>query len=225
MFIEGFSSRAKPLSDLLKKTVPFEWTNECSKSFEDLTPKFRRTFYFYYGCFRFCSSAVLSQREIGNDRPIAYMSHIMKPAENNYTTTEKECLAIIYAVLHFRPHLYGREFTLVCEHEPLKWIDSVKSPVQRLIRWSTRLREYQYKFLHKPGRLNVNADALSRNPVESQAAVFPISSAANVANTARQATASHRGRPTGSKNKPLLHNLSDSNTVGSNDSGTSSLPS
>ena len=75
--------------------------------------------------------AVLSQ----GDRPISYMFHIMKPAERNYGTTEKECLAIIYAVLHFRPYLYSCKFILISDHEPLKWIDSVKPPVQRLIRW------------------------------------------------------------------------------------------
>ena len=136
----------------------------------------------------------------------------MKPAEKNYGTTEKECLAIIYAVLHFRPYLYGREFTLISDHEPLKWIDSVKPPVRRLIRWRTRLREYQYKFLHKPGRLNVNVDALSRNPPLEEAIAFPTSASAKLQGNPRQATSSGRGRPIGSKTKPARPDLSESGT-------------
>lgn len=65
---------------------------------------------------------------------MAYMSEMLQRAERNYPATEKECLAIIYAVLHFRPYLYGRSFTLISDHEPLKWIDSVKPRVQRLVR-------------------------------------------------------------------------------------------
>ena len=137
----------------------------------------------------------------------------MKPAEKNYGTTEKECLAIIYAVLHFRPYLYGREVTLISDHEPLKWIDSVKPPVQRLIRWRTRLREYQYKFLHKPGRLNVNADALSRNPPLEEAIAFPTSASAKLQGNARQATSTTRERPLGSKNKTPSTDLNETKTA------------
>ena len=53
--------------------------------------------------------AVLSQGKIGEDRPIVFTSKMIKPAERIYGTTEKQCLAIIYAVLYFRPYLYGRE--------------------------------------------------------------------------------------------------------------------
>ncbi len=62
--------------------------------------------------FDYAIREVLSQSKIGEDRSIAYMSSLKKPAEVNYTTTEKECLAIIYAILYFWPYLYGREFTL-----------------------------------------------------------------------------------------------------------------
>ena len=81
--------------------------------------------------------------------------------------TEKEFLAVLYAVHQFRPYVYGKEFVLVSDHEPLRWIDSLKDPGQRLIRWRLKLRDYEYTFKYKPGKLNTNADALSRNPKES----------------------------------------------------------
>lgn len=96
-------------------------------------PDFSKAFILITDASDFAVRAVLRQGKVGEVRPIAYMSKIMKPNEKNYGTTEKECLAVIYDILHFQPYLYGREFTLIRDHEPLKWIDSVKPPVERLI--------------------------------------------------------------------------------------------
>ena len=76
--------------------------------------------------------AVLSQGNPQNDHPIAYMSRSLSKSELNYSTTEKECLAVIAAVQYFRHYLYGRTFTVYGDHEPLKWIDSIKDPMSRL---------------------------------------------------------------------------------------------
>ena len=56
---------------------------------------------------------------------------------------------------------------MVSDHEPLKWIGTLDDPGKRLTRWKWRMRKYDYEFVHKSGKLNVNADALSRNPVIS----------------------------------------------------------
>ena len=90
------------------------------------------------------------------DLPVAYMSRVLVGPELNYSTTEKECLAVLYAVQQFRPYIYGRKFTLMSDHEPLRWIDSVKNPGQRLICWKLKLRDYEYEFKYKPGYLNTN---------------------------------------------------------------------
>ena len=111
-----------------------------------------------YGC---CTR----QGEIGKDLPVAYASRAMISAELNYSTTEKELLAMVYAVKHFRPYLYGRKFYLVTDHRPLVWLHNLKDPISRLARWRVLLSDYDYEIVHKPGRINANADALSRNPV------------------------------------------------------------
>jgi hypothetical protein len=105
---------------------------------------------------------VLSQGEIGRDLPIAYASRNLNNAEKNYSTSEKELLAIVSAMKHFRPYLYGRKFKLASDHKPLTWIMNVKDPGSRLIRWRIRLEEYDYEIVYKKGALNTNADALSR---------------------------------------------------------------
>src|SRR5215470_14292500 len=82
--------------------------------------------------------------------------------ERNYSTTEKELLAIVWGMRYFRPYLYGRKFVVVTEHKPLTWIMSVKDPGSRLLRWRIKLEEYDYEIVCKRGALNTNADALSR---------------------------------------------------------------
>ena len=111
--------------------------------------------------------AVLSQGHVGRDLPIAYASRVLNGAELRYSVIEKELLAIVFAVKMFRPYLYGRRFWLVTDHRPLTWLYQLKDPTlnSRLARWKIKLQEFEHEIVYKPGRVNANADALSRNPV------------------------------------------------------------
>jgi hypothetical protein len=86
----------------------------------------------------------------------------LNQAEKNYSTTEKELLAILWGMRYFRPYLYGRKFTVVTDHKPLTWIMNVKDPGSRLLRSRIKLEEYDYDVVYRKGALNTNADALSR---------------------------------------------------------------
>jgi len=83
-------------------------------------------------------------------------------------------LALVYAVKHFRPYIYGRKFTLVTNHKPLEWLNSVADPTSRLMRWKLKIAEYEYEIKYKPGKKNKNADALSRNPINESKNVYPL---------------------------------------------------
>lgn len=109
--------------------------------------------------------AILSQGEVGKDLPIAYASRTLNKAESNYSTIERELLAIVWAVKHFRPYLFGRKFKIVTDHKPLTWLFSIKDPGSRLVRWRLKLEEYDYEIIYKAGKINTNADALSRPPI------------------------------------------------------------
>lgn len=178
-FIPNLASSAKPLTSLLKKNVPFTWTEAAERAFETLKnvlctqpllqyPDFSKPFIITTDASDLAVGAILSQGEIGKDLPIAYASRTLSRAELNYNTTEKELLAIIFAVKHFRPYIYGQKFSLITDHRSLVWLDKLKDPTMgsRLARWKIKLQEYDYDIKYKPGRVNANADALSRNPVD-----------------------------------------------------------
>lgn len=68
----------------------------------------------------------------------------------------------MWATKYFRPYVYGRKFIIETDHQPLRWLFSLKEPNSRLFRWKLKLSEYDYEIRYKKGRKNSNADALSR---------------------------------------------------------------
>lgn len=175
-FISNFSKITKPLTSLLKKDVPFIWGEAQQKAFNEcknlLTnppilqyPNFNKEFVLTTDASLYAIGSVLSQGEIGKDLPIAYASRTLNKAESNYSTIERELLAIVWAVKHFRPYLFGRKFKIVTDHKPLTWLFSVKDPGSRLVRWRLKLEEFEYEIIYKAGKINTNADALSRPPI------------------------------------------------------------
>ena len=98
------------------------------------------------------------------DKPIAYFSKAMNGCELRYDKEVKECLAVLYAVGHFRPYLYGRHFILAFNHEPVHWMTYVENPGTRLIKSRLKLKDYEYTFEYKKGKLNRGVKALFENP-------------------------------------------------------------
>ena len=103
--------------------------------------------------------AVLSQLDKEEvDHPVCYASQICNLAEENYSSFDRECLAVVWATNLFRPYLFGDSFTLVTDHEPLKWIMTTQKLTGKLARWSLLLQEYDFTVVHKAGTDNANAD-------------------------------------------------------------------
>ena len=128
-------------------------------------PDFTKPFVLTTDASGFAKGAILSQGKIDQDKPIAFASSTLNQAEQNYCTIEKELTAIVWACRHFRRYLIGRTFTIVTDHKPLTWMFNVKDLSPRLLRWRLLLEEFHYTIEYKAGKKNVNADALSRNPV------------------------------------------------------------
>ena len=128
-FIPGFSERARPLFNTLKKGK-FCWGREKTRSFKELRralcqepilqyPDLNKQFILTTDASDIAIGSVLSQDHDRHDLPIAYFSRVLNNAQKNYSATDKECLAIIESVEHFNTYLYGKKFKLVSDHEPL----------------------------------------------------------------------------------------------------------
>ena len=174
--IPQFEKMAKPLTHLTKLGVKFARGDLQQKAFETLRdiiisdpipqyPDFNKPFIITTDVSNYALGVVLSQGTISRDLPVAYASRTLNDAETRYSTTEKELLAILFGVEHFRPYIYGRKFPLVTDHTPLVWLHNMETPGSQLKRWRLRLSQYEYTVTYKPGKVNSNADALSRNPV------------------------------------------------------------
>jgi hypothetical protein len=110
--------------------------------------------------------AVLTQDLDGDERVIAYASRSLTKAERNYSVTERECLAVLFALEKFRPYVEGTHFTIVTDHYSLLWLNRMKDPAGKLARWSVKLNQFSFDLVHRKGKLNVVPDALSRLPAE-----------------------------------------------------------
>ena len=172
-FIRDFAKIAKPLTEQLRKDQIVHPTPEFIRAFQKckeilmssqilIYPNFEQQFILTTDASKYALGAVLSQGRVGYDKPIAFASRTLSKSEENYSTIEKELLAIDWACKYFRPYLFGRKFTLYTDHKPLTYALNLKDPHSKLIRYKLRLKEYDFDIHHRPGKQNVVADGLSR---------------------------------------------------------------
>lgn len=177
-FVQDFATIAAPLHRLTRKGVPFEWDEACQAAFDGLKrammeapvlpyPDPKLPYLLDTDASAEGIGAVLSQVKDGREHVVAYYSAKFNRPERNYCVTRKELLAVVKSLEHFHPYLYGAEFTVRTDHAALQWLKTLKAPEGQLARWLGRLEQFNYRIVHRPGRVHSNADSLSRRPCEA----------------------------------------------------------
>ncbi|XP_074305170.1 uncharacterized protein LOC141640182 [Silene latifolia] len=172
-FIKDFSKIANPLCKLLHKDVEFVFDDHCREAFDLLkerlvsapiiqAPKWDRPFEIMTDASDFAIGAVLGQKDDKASYVIQYASSLLNDAQRNYTVTEKEFLAVVYAIEKFRAYLLGAKVIIYTDHKSIRQLVDKKDTKARLMRWVLLLSEFDIEIKDKQGSANVVADHLSR---------------------------------------------------------------
>ncbi len=174
-FIPNFAEIAVPITDLTKKGQPnvVRWGDAQERAFQLLKqmltqapilrlPDLNRQFIVQADASDTGVGAVLLQEYDDGKFPVAYVSKKLLPRERRYSVIERECLALVYAVRKFNKYLYGKEFVLQTDHQPLAHICRFKAENSRIMRWALYLQTYQFRIEAIKGKDNVGADYMSR---------------------------------------------------------------
>ena len=174
--VPEFSEIAIPLSRLTKKRAQFEWGQEQEAALEKLKQCLTEppilsfpletggSFVLDCDASAHAIGGILSQYQSNVERVIAYGSHTLNSAQQNYCTTKRELYSIVYFVQHFKHYLLGRKFILRTDHASLLWLCNFKEPTGILARWISILGAYDYDTVFRPGHLHSNVDTMTRRP-------------------------------------------------------------
>ena len=177
-FIRGFAHIARPLNELTKKDIEWNWTTRQEEAFNALKervtsepvlahPELDKQFEVEVDASGFALGAVLLQKKAdGKKHPIAYYSSTLNAAERNYDIYELEYLAIHRAMMHWRHFLAGSPHKIIIhsDHQNLTYWKDPQKLSRRIARERLDLMEFDFEIRHIPGKANSRADALSRRP-------------------------------------------------------------
>ena len=180
-FIPNYAAIALPLSDLTKKELPneVEWSDAHEKAFEKLKrltvtkpvlrlPEISKPFVLRTDASNTGIGAVLLQEHDGQLFPVSHASKKLLEREKAYSTIEKECFAIAWAIKRFQLYLYGTEFIIQTDHQPLVYLKKTKFVNDRIMRWAMFIQNYKSKIEVIKKSENVGVDFFEQSDVELQ---------------------------------------------------------
>ncbi len=186
--IKDYAAIAKPLYDMFKgedthtkkrkgkvrtvykKNVWGQAQDDAVKKLKELTttaplliyPDFSKPLILTTDASQHALGYVLSQVTEAGEKPVAYGSRLLKGAEKNYSNTDREMLAVITGMQHYRSYLYGRHFVVRTDHQAIALINKGKITSQRVCKWVLQTQDYDFEIEYTPATKIRHADALSR---------------------------------------------------------------
>ncbi|GKB45596.1 reverse transcriptase domain-containing protein [Tanacetum coccineum] len=168
-FIKDFSQVVRPMTQLLVRDALFNFSEEFTQTFDKLKHELTQDpimikldwslpFKVMYDASDYAIRAVLGQRIDKHFKPIHYTSKTMNEAQKNYTTTDKELLAVVFAFDKFRQYLVLSQTIVFTDHSALRYLFTKQDAKPRLIRWILLLQEFDIEICDKKGAKNLLAD-------------------------------------------------------------------
>jgi len=172
--VSNFAEIAKPLTALTRKDRQFTWGPQQQQAFQSMKdrlcttpvlayPNFELPFILTTDASKVAIGTILSQVQDGKERPIAYASRHLNTAEHDYTFSEQEMLALVWATRYFRCYLYGKRFLVRAGHAALTYLQKFADHNSRLLILSLKLSELDFVVEHRAGSKIGHVDALSRH--------------------------------------------------------------
>ena len=180
-YVPKFSEIAAPLNELMGSAVAWEWTARHQSAYQQIKDVMcqegaalkrydpAREVLVYADWSKAGIAAVLAQHDDdGNEYMVACASRSLNKHERNYCSYEGEALAAVYAAKTFRKYLFGRHFTIVTDHQPLKWLMSTPDLSGKHMRWALSMQEFDCTIEHRAGAVHQNVDVPSRFPLPTE---------------------------------------------------------
>ena len=181
-FIKNYAKIAEPLLKLIRSrqsasnNTPVQWNQDCTSAFNTLkqklvsspimhSPNFSFPLILELDACEYGIGCVLTQEYDNHKYVIAYASRTLSAAERNYSSVEREALAIVCATKHFRQYLEGGSVIVRSDCKAVEWLKTARDPTDRLARWAMKLSPYHLIIQHRPASSNLNGDFLSRYPI------------------------------------------------------------
>lgn len=176
-YIKSYSTISAPIRELTKPNVPFRWTDECQRIFEDLKNQLitapvlalysptRETELHCDASAKGFGGILLQRQDDGKIHPIAYFSKSTSASESMLHSYELETLAVVYSVDRFRHYLEGIKFRIITDCEALVQTLNRQKTTPKIARWALSLDKFEFTIKHRSGSLMSHVDTLSRYPI------------------------------------------------------------
>lgn len=172
-FLKNLATIAEPITRLLKEDQVWIWSEEQEKAFAEIKnqltsppvmshPDFNLKFTIQTNASAVGLGAVLLQVQNGQEKVIAYASRTMTRSERKWSLTERECLAVFWAIKKFRPYIEGVKFDIATDTNSFNWLYSLKEPSGRLAHWIVELQTYDFQIVKRKNISTRVPAALSR---------------------------------------------------------------